>query len=496
MAVDFETISFNSPITDGQTNSGIPTEQETNIGIKFNSNSDAVIVNKFLYNLSSAIKFIQDSGAILWIKDKEYTEGSIVNIIEHNGEDYTLRKFRCISKTPTKVYPVNGRLNEDRKYLSLFFEVPNTVNSEQWVEIIELEEFQFLYKVPERTKNIKLFNIPNSGYNRLNFDVLVERYNTNIADYDRLQFTVEFQCSEYNSDLSNTFVEVRDVFCTNYERTSYESQANGQGQIPPTEYGFVFGKSRFDLLGINLQLANNALYMNIYSDDNAYIDDEKEIKINFKVNTGNFQLIPVTTNEDLQMDENTLVIVDGYNNTGNDCGYVVESSIRYTTEELFKRSLLIIDESTCISNESKRPGKSQVFQKKFNPHNVVSYIYDSSNRDYSKHVFPRIYGLISTVVGIKSVYYSNSGAYLMDDSNITMVTYSDSSTAYAHPVKYDTNDLTLKKRRRTYTITTHDTKEGNFEKNIFNSKNPELNIHSNNPELYPKSKRIYKYFKY
>ena len=103
MAVTFDTTNFNNFITDGTTNSGIPSDEEITNGIKYNSHSDAVVVNKFLYSISKCIEYIQKNGYLLWQKDKEYTEGSIVNVIETEADFFNIRKFRCISQQQTTV---------------------------------------------------------------------------------------------------------------------------------------------------------------------------------------------------------------------------------------------------------------------------------------------------------------------------------------------------------------------------------------------------------
>lgn len=494
MTINFDTIVFNESITDGVSNSGIPTEEESNIGIKYNSDADSQIVNKFLFNLSSAIKFIQESGSILWIKNKEYYEGSVVNIIELRGTDYNLRKFKCISKTPTTNAPLSGTINTDPDTLAIYFSTPNTVNDTEWIELIELEESELVLEVPERSKSVRLFDIPDEGFNRINFDVMVERYNTNTADFDKLKFTVEFQSNDYRADVNNAFVEILDVLCNNYERTDYVPVADSSGFIPPSEYGFVFGKSRFALLGITLHIIDNSVYLGIYSDNNSYIDDTKNITFRFNVNRTDIQLIPVIATRELNLDQNTLVIRDGYNNTGNDCGYIVESSVRYNTEEMFKRSLLVIDDSTCMNVNSVRPGYSKIFDKTFDPHNIVAYIYDSKSTDYSKHVLPKMTGFIGGqyTFGIGFVHHLND--YITDDSLFTEIGKGQPSafTDSAYANNGISSDPATKINNNTYCIVTH----GDFDSNIFNSKNPELNVYSNNPTLYPKSKRVYKYFKY
>lgn len=493
MAVTFDTTNFNSSITDGLTNSGIPTTEEDKVGIKFYSDADAVPVNKFLFNLSSAIEYIQTNGFILWQKDKQYKLGSVINIIEKYDDFSTLRKFKCIKVDDVTGYttemPVVGTLYTDMSRLTAYFQNVTSVNTTYWEEIYDKDDSMTSIQLPERSAGLSLFEIPNMGFYRNNFDVLIERYNINTASNDTLRFTVNFESYNYDGNTDNVILSIYNVNCNNYERSSYVPTANQKGIISSEELYYVFGKNKFTLLGITMSIKNDKLNLDIYSDDFAYIDDTKTIDIKIVSNIQDINLTPIALQQyNGFTGKDVVVIRDGYDNSGTNCGYIVETTTRYTTEEMFKNSLILITTNNCIDPTSRRPGSSKNFDYVFNPDDMINVINDKSNTDYSNHVLPYIYGEAKPEPNAGFNNSTNGGVYYSSTllSGIAQKPFNRDARSGA-----GTDTYPIGKTKSTISITGDDP-----DKNLFDSKNPELNIIDAKPALYPKSKRIYRYFKY
>lgn len=493
MAVTFDTTNFNSSITDGTTNSGIPTSEEDKIGIKFFSDADPVPVNKFLFNLSSAIEYIQTNGFILWQKGKQYKLGSIVNIIEKYDDFSTLRKFKCIKVDDVTGYttevPVVGSLYLDQDRLTSYFQDITSVNSTYWDEIFDKDDSIISLQLQERSFGLSLFEIPTMGFYRNNFDVLIERYNTNTASNDTLRFTVNFETFDYDGNTDNVILNIYNVNCNNYERSSYVPTANQNGLISSEELNYVFGKNKFTLLGITMSIKNNKLNLDIYSDDFAYIDDTKTINVKLVNNIQEINVSPVILQQyNGFTGKDVVVIRDGYDNSGTDCGYIVETTTKYTTEEMFKNSLLLITTNNCIDPTSRRPGSSRNFDYVFNPDDMINVINDKTNTDYSNHVLPYIYGEARPEANA-AFNNSTNGSYYYSSTILSGIEKRPLNRDARSGAGTDTNPIG--KTKATISTTNDD-----ITKNIFNSKNPELNIIDSKPALYPKSKRVYRYFKY
>lgn len=493
MAIDFNVTNFDKTITDGVTNSGTPTIDELGIGIEYNSNSDAVIVNKFLYNLSSSIKYIQEAGHMLWQKDKSYNLGSIVHVLELRQNDYLVRKFECINTgttgTPTTQPPLNGSLSINPKTLSTYFYNVSSVNKLYWKEIFEKDYTDIHFECIERTNGVKLFDIPQTGFYRNNLNILIQRFNTNTLNWDILRFSIEFQVNDFNNDTSNVYIEIYDVFCSNYERSSYTPQISANDIIEPEEYGFVFGKNRFTLLGITVSIKNGSLNLDIYSDNFSYIDDTKNIKIDINNNYNQIKIIPTIINTyNGFVGEDVLVIRENKSNTNFDCGYIIESKVKLTTEEMFKRGLLLITEENCINPNSTRPGFSKPFGSQFDPNKVVNVISDLENNfTYDNHILPQIEGSALTQWGS----YMALGGFLTIEGPIDMLGLRNSIQGLGSYVADTKSTDNVYVEKGQYVVN-----HGAFETNIFSTKNPEVNILTQEPTLYPKSLRVYRYFKY
>lgn len=493
MSVTFNTTNFNNTITDGVHNSGIPSETETLKGVVYNSYSDAVIINKFMYNLSAALEYLQSNGTLLWQKGKDYKLGSVVNVIEKRNNFYTLRKLRCIkvdSGDVTQQQPLSGSLNIIPDSLATYYTGVNGVNTNYWVEIFDKDDKIIDIQLTEGKKSLKLFEIPMTGYFTSNFDVNITRYNSNTRKNDYLRFTVEFECNNYDGNRDNIIVSVYNVNCNNYNRTSITPSVDKGGNIKLEDNEYIFGKSKFSLLGFTLSTMNNSLNLDIFSDAYSYIDPSKSIDIKLYINRSDINFTPVESAYNDKMGEDVIVIREGNDNTGTDCGYIVESTTRYTKEEQFKRGLLMITDDNCILNTSERPGFSKNFSFQFNPDEVVSMINDKSNRDYSSHVLPLIQG--ETYGWYSSEGWSNwwdgmdgtstlFGGYILS-SNRDRYVETGFNTGTMYPLYVNRLQMTVTSEDKT--------------KNIFNSKQPELNVLSKNPALYPKSVRVYRYFKY
>lgn len=504
MAIDFSVTNFNDLITDGTTNSGIPSEEESSIGIKYNSLADAVILNKFFYNLSSAIEYVQSKGSIIWQKDKNYTKGSIVNIIEFIDNSYVLRKFRCIDIGNNT--PVIGTSNIDTNRLTTYFTNITGINS-NWIELFDGDNSSLNVTINEKSKGITLFEIPNQSFFRNNFNIYIKRFNGQTMNYDILSFDVEFTCNEFNGDINNVYVEVYNVYCSNYNRTNVQ-KTETDGFYNPDTYGLIFGNSRYALLGFYLSINNGKLNLEMYSDDNSYIDITKKVEIKITSNISNIEFtnIEIVDNYDI-LGENTILIKDGSNNIGDDCGYLVETTVKLNSEEMFRRSLIPILTDLCIDPTSRRPGYSKPFNYEFEPKNMISIVSSNSNINYNIHCLPLITGFASFSPNGENIftsYYTGQVSYKMESSDFLYTSFIGTKLQY-----YTYNGMTTKQRAgignsyygvaglvRWKYKTTVCKNIGNLEDNIFYSKQPELSIYNKKPALYPKSKRVYRYYKY
>lgn len=491
MAVDFNLTNFNTSITDGVTNSGVATEDELNVGIRFNSQSNSQLVNKLLYNISSTIEYIQNSSGVLWQKDKQYKLGSIVNIIEDDNDYKTLRKFRCIKVDDDTGYttstPVLGSVNYNMENLTIYFSNVSEVNNTYWKEIFDKDSYSSTITLNEKSPGLYIFEIPNEGVYKNNFDVLIKRFNTNTQSNDVLSFSVNFEVYNYNGEVENTLLSIYNVNCSNYNRSSFVPKENDRGFISSEDQHYIFGKNRFALLGVTMSVKNNRLNLDIYSDEFAYIDDNSIIEITITNNGSDLSMFNTELTEyNGYTGKEVVVIRSGYDNSGSDCGYIVETTTRLTTEEMFKSSLLLITDSNCINQNSERPGYSKNFTYSFNPDNMINVVSDATDRDYSNHVLPHLKGESrSSTDSTFNMKLQERSSTLLSGSRLIPW----SGTRVASSIQ-NMSDPIYKCKAFT-TVTSNDKT-----KNIFDSKNAELNIYNTKPALYPKSKKVYRYFKY
>lgn len=482
MTNTFNTTNFNQTITDGYTNSGIPTDEETDKGIPYNSLTDVNIVNKFLFNISSAIKYIQESGAILWQKNKQYPKGSVVNIVEKVGNSYTVRKFKCIkvdSSNYTTELPLIGGLQIDNSRLVTYFDGQNTVNTTYWEEINENDMNVINYNTLDNgNKYIKII-VPSEGEKiktKLGFQL--ERFNTNTNGYDKLNFSLF-----YNYYKDNAYVEITDMICDNFVR---------KDTSVITDPYAIFGTLQYHILGFGIILTdNNELILEIKNEANAYINNSKNIKIQIKsfIDSSSINVIETTqVNTGL-----FLPIRSGSNSKYLDTGYVVETSVPLSIEDMFRRGLM----STLMNKPYDRMQMPNV--SLFNMNTLDTSKYSNKQLDY--FYVPYIHGDLYAKKDIgwrptNDIFNTNSVTnwnFLLKWSEVSPNPATYKYMPYTHSQSAVVNIYEAS------ALVTH----GPVEDNLFNMKQKVLSYPKKATfdiehvvDLFPRSIRVYRYLKY
>ena len=335
-----------------------------------------------------------------------------------------------------------------------------------------------------------MFTIPNFGYHRSNANVTIKRFNLYTNNWDILIYTFDFECFDYDNDTSNCSLNIYDVACNNYRRSTYQPKYINGTYAKPSETEYVCGINKFALMGITMSLKNNSLNIDIYSDNYSCIDTTKEIIIDINVNTSTLSYSNTEINTyNGYTGKDVVVIREGYNNSGTDCGYIVETPVLLTLEQQFKRSLLHLCEENCMNN-AERPGFSKNFPYNFNPDKVFNVVSDNTDKDYSIHVLPRIKGTMypnGSNTSYRREYWPTCSSSPLFFGWVNR----SSNNVYNVPGHIVSNLYNQNQMKSTVLMDS-----GNKDDNIFLSKNPELNAFDPEPKLFPRSKKVYRYFKY
>lgn len=480
MAVDFDLTNFNTTITDGKTNSGLPNEIEIEKGIIYNSDSDAVIVNKFLYKISSAIKYIQESGGILWQKDKQYPLGSVVTIVEKVANSYTLKKLKCIEVDATgftNQIPVNGTLNTDSKNLTTYFTNITSINTKYWEEVKEYDSNTITYNTKDDGKKyIQLIDPTNKTSIKTKLGIQLKRYNTNKSGYDEIFFTLY-----YTFYKDTAYVEIYDMKCNNFVRKSSSVE---------DKYS-IFGSLHYAILGFGIVLTqDNKLYIQVDYDSNAFIDTSKDILLKIRSFRDSNALELKTTTSSIT--GSYIPIRNGSNSKRTDTKYVVESTVPFTLEDMFRRGLLTTLMPSPYSS-FELPDKNLY---NLNTLDTLKY----TNEDLKWFRIPLIKGRCQPS---KDVKWAPSAGVNAEEITVghnyfvvsTGMTFPNSNRAFFYSIHTEPVD----NLREATGLVTH----GPVAQNIFTMKQPELSYPkkpSFYPEdicnLFPRSIRVYRYVKY
>lgn len=230
MFFNFNSIVFNDLIATNTTNYHEPTDLEMDEGIQPNTDLNSELVNSFLYKCSSAIKQIQENGAISYIPNKVYNKGNIVkcNVVINN----TISVYIFMSKIDNNTdAPLDGLVSNDSEGFVYFTSDKMNNNwdkiySKNNIEIsYELDDFKLVGKetVNDHFKFIKLFDITsevsrnnkNSTF-RLNISrgnsFLTANINIVYNDTDCNIYIDNVLCNNYSLDSSSSIWNFNSIF--------------------------------------------------------------------------------------------------------------------------------------------------------------------------------------------------------------------------------------------------------------------------------------------
>lgn len=349
----YNTSNFNKTITNGVDNSYKPDETQLGVGIKFNSNATSNTLNSFFYKISNVLKYIQESGLVLWQPDKIYNKGDIVSVIyksDDSSNTWSCVNMRSLVDNNSNL-PFNNKSLLDKNSLArnkvyVFIGPLSNINSQYWEKFIEdtivkyntLSIKEEYIDINNMQQNCYVLSFKSSEYDPNKQSdyyhslckVKVKRWSRKLNRYCHLSFT--FKMDEiYNMNTGiEDYSKVSEV-CISDEDLDFINDLNndklfdsGQDVDYYTPLGcFIMGSNLYISMGLD-----------------TCVDNTKNIEITVEKIYGDTQYI-LNVNKSLESYYNTMTCIK--DNSTFDFGSIeLTSSIKFSKQELYRRGLMPI----------------------------------------------------------------------------------------------------------------------------------------------------------
>lgn len=439
MAFDFNKVIINDSISSSTSNFNNPTSTRIKDAVKENSDFKSITVNTLLYKLSSSLNYIQQNGAIQYIKGKYYSINSIVSVLFLDTSTNILHStlLRCISTNIENYCDVipNTNFTEDENGNIIFN--GNNWNSLYWEELSKNGETDLILNVQDFE-----FNYQNSAFSRDNSQVkTIELFDfSNIAedDYTFVNFTL--QVNRYNNIYCNCILSGN----SRNMKFQIETISNVSNTVKLGSGTFWYDSSIFRELAVNglifsVDEVNARLYLHYLG---AEVKNKDEFQVRLYINKGNAPIVLKQLNLTNFIDNNDYVIIPFIKNASNDfsgkCGSILDYAYSLDYSEMFKNGLKEITSEETL-DKWLYPIARKIKDIQFKIYNTSKRykIFLSDGSRYRDKLFPNIKGSAAPVLsngdGCTGAYYKGDrttygpGMYTDNATSITIVQATDTS---------------------------------------------------------------------
>lgn len=451
MAFNYDKVIINESIASSTNNFNNPTTSRIKDGIKENSDFKSITMNTLLYKLSNSLNYIQQNGAIQYIKGKGYSINSIIAVIFLDTTTNILHStlLRCVSTNNGDYCDVipNVNYNEDENGNIIFN--GNNWNTTYWDELSKNGETDLILTVPDFE-----FNYQNNIFSKDNTQVKsIELFDfSNIAEDDFTFVNFTLNVNRYNNIFCNCILSGN----SRNMKFQIETISNVSNTVKLGSNSFWYDNSIFKELAVNglifsVDEANAKLYLHYLG---AEVKNKNEFDVKLYINKGNAPLVLKPINLANFIDNNEYVLIPFIKGASNDfsgnCGNLFDYAYSLSYTESFINGLREITTEETLDKwlyPITRKLKDITFKIYNTSKRYKMYISDGSRT--KDKAFPNIIGTSAPVLtsndGCTGAYYKGDystygpGMYTDNATSITIV--QTSNTSGTNPNRYDSDNV-------------------------------------------------------